>query len=1083
MSSSQPAEQGTRHPRVSIVVPVYNVEAFLDEALESIRDQDETGLEIVCIDDGSTDGSAGILAQHAQEDRRIVIHHQRNSGLGAARNVGLALATGEFVMFTDSDDRLPIGAVSALLGSLDRTNSDFAVGKVRRFDEERRWRSALTTPVFNFQIDRTHLTETPQLVYDTIAVNKLFRKSFLDRLSFEFPEGVAFEDMALIARAHLEAEHVDVVPHWVYEWREREGSITADRFNPASFSDRVMALQSIRTMVVESGSAAVLHSFLAKLVGFDQMIYARAIDPDNRDQVRAFADGYGSLYRSWPEGALETVSSEFPQAIAAAARSGDLDALEPLLRLASPTPTISQFSTAFSHFPRLTIRKMSALAKRRTQAARRTAREALNPLKKEALPRVLSGAGTALALTTENQLTNRLRPSLVDPVRDGRAWLVEHSLIRGHNGNAIRRGTFDLGARRVLTGYNSKGWLTARIRPVSVRVVPISLDEQWVEVSLEDANDVGQMRLRANGSGRLIPGQPAADGVWRFPVADIPKGTESNWRFEHLHDGSWKRADGAFVFPTLTQRVESRLLELSPRVDGHLNLTARPALPVVHADLTPDLRLLVRPHPSVSGIRLRHLGLKTDVSATLRTDGSWELDIERTQRFGKPAPLRTGTWAVQGLVDGVWSPLTSTETTEREWEDHAAGTRLSLTFDQTRMRISVRAAYAPDERGKWNQAALGKAVPRQMRTSPLRPQVIYECFYGKQVSCHPRALFDELSDELPDWEHLWVVSPGMTYAPEGTTPVIRWTRDWYERMADSQVIVSNCGLAPYLRRREGQVILQTWHGTPLKRIGLDMITFDHFRGGYVRETQIQSEQWTHLISPSPFCSEVFPRAFGFKNNLLEIGSPRNDRLLTVDPKEVSAIRSRLGLDSTQRAVLIAPTWRDNQRKRSGWHATIGFNPIRLIEALPDDVVILFRAHSNVGSLSDLVEHPRFVNVSDYPDVQDLYLVADAMSTDYSSVMFDYSTLNRPMAFFCPDLDEYRDELRGFYFDFEAEAPGPISLNERAFTDDLARLIDHGLTDAEQQRLDRFRHRYTGLEDGKATDRAVRSILDAVSAFD
>lgn len=355
-----------RHaPLVSLIVPIYNVERFLDEALESIREQDDARLEIVCIDDGSTDASADILAAHARADRRILAHRQPNAGLGAARNAGLHFASGDLIMFVDADDRLPTDAVSQLQSSLERTGSDFSVGKIRRFDERRTWNSALTTSVFDVRLDRTHISAHPQLVYDTVAVNKLFRKTFLDRISFAFPLGVAFEDMELITRAHLAAEAIDVVPKVVYEWRERPESISSNRFKPASFDDRIAALENIHTIVFDSGLENVQRAFLSKLLNFDQMIYAKAICPGDHEQLQAFTDGYGGLVNHWAAQSVASSATGLPKAIALAARRGDVQALQPLMRLASPDPGIDRFYSAFGQHPGLTAQRALRLGARR----------------------------------------------------------------------------------------------------------------------------------------------------------------------------------------------------------------------------------------------------------------------------------------------------------------------------------------------------------------------------------------------------------------------------------------------------------------------------------------------------------------------------------------------------------------------------------------------------------------------------------------------------------------------------------------------------------------------------------------------
>jgi len=305
------------------------------------------------------------------------------------------------------------------------------------------------------------------------------------------------------------------------------------------------------------------------------------------------------------------------------------------------------------------------------------------------------------------------------------------------------------------------------------------------------------------------------------------------------------------------------------------------------------------------------------------------------------------------------------------------------------------------------------------------------------------------------------------------------SREYFERLADSRIVIANAALPKHFRRRDGQVVLQTWHGTPLKRLRLDMITFEHVRAGYAADSIVEAEQWTHLISPSPYCSGIFPRAFAFSNELLEIGAPGNDRLIDPDDDEVIAIRERVGLAAHQRVVLFAPTWRDNQRTATGATAELGWDPERLLASLDDDTLVLFRAHNMVSSVRGMGADDRFVNVTDYPDIADLYLIADALCTDYSSAMFDYACLGRPMAFYCTDLDHYRDELRGFYFDFTDQAPGPIITEERHLGPQLSRLLNDGLSDDERVRFDAFAKLFVPLDDGGASRRAADAILDAI----
>jgi CDP-glycerol glycerophosphotransferase len=200
-----------RVARISVVVPIYNVEPFLDECLRSIAGQTFADLEVVMVDDGSTDGSAAIAERFAQHDERFRLISQANAGLGAARNTGLDAATGEHVAFLDSDDVLPPGAYERLIGSLDRTGSDFATGNVLRLTSQGCTQAPFLAQVFTRPRPRAHVRGFPALLNDRTACNKLWRRAFWDGLGLRFPEGRLHEDIALVMRAHHAARAVDVV--------------------------------------------------------------------------------------------------------------------------------------------------------------------------------------------------------------------------------------------------------------------------------------------------------------------------------------------------------------------------------------------------------------------------------------------------------------------------------------------------------------------------------------------------------------------------------------------------------------------------------------------------------------------------------------------------------------------------------------------------------------------------------------------------------------------------------------------------------------------------------------------------------
>lgn len=227
-------------PRLSVVVPIYNVELYLEDCLSSLAVQTMADLEVVMVDDGSADGSTAIAERYAAVDERFTLVRQANGGLGHARNTGVRhIDPGAgYLTFVDSDDVIPPDAYAKMLDSLEASGSDFATGNVMRLRARGLGQSGtFKKPMAQTRV-ATHITRHHDLVYDRIVCNKVYRRAFWDKHSFTFPEGRLYEDIPVSIPAHYHARSVDVLSDHVYYWREREGSITQARTRPSGLRDR-----------------------------------------------------------------------------------------------------------------------------------------------------------------------------------------------------------------------------------------------------------------------------------------------------------------------------------------------------------------------------------------------------------------------------------------------------------------------------------------------------------------------------------------------------------------------------------------------------------------------------------------------------------------------------------------------------------------------------------------------------------------------------------------------------------------------------------------------------------------------------
>ena len=360
------------------------------------------------------------------------------------------------------------------------------------------------------------------------------------------------------------------------------------------------------------------------------------------------------------------------------------------------------------------------------------------------------------------------------------------------------------------------------------------------------------------------------------------------------------------------------------------------------------------------------------------------------------------------------------------------------------------------------------SIYRLFSSSKLSNSILFESFQGKVIGDNPYAIFQEVLSRNPSFELIFTVG-SKTKAPEGAKGVRHGSIAWLKALASSKVLVNNTNFPGYFRKRSGQTYIQTWHGTPLKRLGRDIVDVVP-TGSYLRMMDREASFWDYLVSPSAYCSEIFPNTFGYKGTILETGYPRNDILINQSSKR-DLIRRSLGIADGQQVVLYAPTWRDSQRTATGNWKPVNFLP----GSLGDNVTVLFRGHTNTHSAHSAQVAQGTIDVTNYINVAELYLAADVLVTDYSSSMFDFSVTGKPMIFLAPDFDDYVAK-RGFYFDFEQAAPGPI-LRDSSFLRKALESIDSQKGEYAQRYL-AWQMKFNKLEDGLASKRVVDATLAA-----
>ena len=235
-------------PAISVVVPIYNVEAYVADCLQSILAQDFDDIEVLLVDDGSLDGSRAIAEEFVARDDRLRLLTRENGGLGAARNTGVREASGEFLTFVDSDDELPIDALGTMVRSARQTRSDIVCGSVERFDSTKSWPARWAKPIHRRRRAGITLDEFPPLVRNLYTPDKLFRREFLVAQDLWFREGVSYEDQPIITQLLARARSIDVLPDVVYRYRQRDdrSSLSQQTATVRDLRDRILAWELSR---------------------------------------------------------------------------------------------------------------------------------------------------------------------------------------------------------------------------------------------------------------------------------------------------------------------------------------------------------------------------------------------------------------------------------------------------------------------------------------------------------------------------------------------------------------------------------------------------------------------------------------------------------------------------------------------------------------------------------------------------------------------------------------------------------------------------------------------------------------------
>ena len=363
--------------------------------------------------------------------------------------------------------------------------------------------------------------------------------------------------------------------------------------------------------------------------------------------------------------------------------------------------------------------------------------------------------------------------------------------------------------------------------------------------------------------------------------------------------------------------------------------------------------------------------------------------------------------------------------------------------------------------------------------------VLFEVFGGKSFADSPKALYNEMlkNKKYKDYHFVWSFKDVSSHEDEfinkpRTILVKENSKMYFKYYAKAKYIIVNSYVNEGFIKKDEQILVQCWHGTPLKKLRYDILvngnvlnTVKEIR----KKNDLEVKKFDYFLSPSAFATEKFISAFNLKklkkeNIILEKGYPRNDFLFNYTKNDVKKIKEKLGIKTNKKIILYAPTFRDDQHTNGvGYTYELGIDFDKLQKEIGEDYIILFRAHYFLANLFDFSKYENFIyNVSSLDDINELYVISDMILTDYSSVFFDYANLKRPMLFYMYDIDNYKDNLRGFYIDLDV-LPGPIVKCEKELIKEIKNVDNY--FKKYQDKYDKFNKTYNYL-DGKNVSKKV-----------
>ena len=1142
---------------ISVIVPVYNVEEYLAECLDSLLNQGSVKLEVIMIDDGSPDSSGQIADSYAEKYDNFHCYHIENGGLGHARNYGMQYATGKYVYFIDSDDVLTNNILERMFQRAEQDGSELTICNVVRFNARKTWHSGLHDLAFYNLEPITHIKKQSQLLYDTTSWNKLILRSFYEKNAFKFPEKILYEDIPVTIPMHYLANQVSVLHEVGYLWRTRDGassSITQNVDSTKNLVDRITIMRMLDAFFEKHVPEEHLHlEKQLKSVDIDLFIFVNACQIVDKEQGLKNIE-YINQYidDSVGEEALNKLSL-IKQEIYRAVRACDYDRVIELLIFRKKKMNIAPITEKEGRLYADLPEEYFSNGERDVteELIRHKPRAFCDDIRVEKSGIEIDAHVYRRRINYRNVGDQVIKASLYNDASNHWVELetvpMDTAFLTDNFGTVVDKES------DVITEYNyDKTGCTVKIpfevltgdeKCTGTYMLALSFKNRFEEgfVILEGISSANRMQYKNTAylnNNSILQLQFTRMKQLRFVVErdlveldQFSAGKDKlicrlNKAGLSLVAKNFKN-DEEFAFSEVSSgeyQIESDMLKDDTRynlyadIDGiRRRIYAKAKETVISQGKNNHLIInSLRNH----AVDFRMLSRMAEISKPLKLGSMLFVKLTCSGMENDVSGIKTGRLVVYDKINRCYTELARSkprikkaeiinhfrinfadEQVVRNFYKSTRDVRVIYTcedgheemvdvyvqsgfmrrFEQKNLKIECYRSYLgtfriqlaqvwnSDEDSKQKRNKLYQKYYPEYCKEPINPKrIVFESMWGKKYSCNPKALYEYIDQNHPEYECIWSFTDQRFPVKGNAIRVRRNSLEYWHYMATAKYLVNNVNFGDDYIKREGQIEIQTMHGTPLKTLGLDVK--QDFRTEEAREKFIQKNQrWNYLIVQGEFMEEKAFPVWHFEKEILRTGYPRTDELYHCSDERKAELREIMGIPEGKKVILYAPTW----RRKGRFDLELDLQLMK--EAFQDEYVLAIRLHHLANKCGDLPnDDPFVINLTAYHSIEDIYQITDVLITDYSSVMFDFALLDKPMLFFTYDMEDYSEQLRGLYVDFTSEAPGPLLYDTEGLVDEIRKIDQY--QSRYQEKIAAFREKYLTYECENSCEKVFEQVM-------